>query len=106
MRVRSGLFAVGAALSLLGCGDAAKLDPIAERGRQVYMSQCTQCHAVDPAQAGAVGPPVKGASRALLEARVLRGEYPPGYAPKRSTRVMPPMSNLAPDLESLAAYLR
>jgi len=106
MRARSGLVAMAAALVLVGCGDTGKLDPLAERGRQVYMSQCTQCHAVDPAEAGAVGPPVKGASRALLEARIVRGDYPPGYTPKRSTKVMPPMPTLAPELESLTAYLR
>jgi hypothetical protein len=37
---------------------------------------------------------------------VIRGDYPSGYAPKRPTRVMPPMPTLAPDLAALAAYLR
>ena len=106
MTARAGLLALAAALGLAACGDSATQDPHAERGRQVYMSQCMQCHAIDPAQAGAVGPPIKGASRALLEAKVLRGEYPPGYAPKRSTKVMAPMPSLAADLDSLAAYLR
>ena len=70
------------------------------------MSQCTQCHAVDPAQAGAVGPAGQGRLPAFLEARGLRGDYPAGYTPKRSTRVMPPMPALAPDIDALAAYLR
>ena len=106
MTLRSGLLALAAALGLAACGDSARLEPLAERGRQVYLAQCAQCHAIDPAQAGALGPPVKGASKALLEAKILRGEYPPGYAPKRSTRVMPPMAALGPDLDPLAAYLR
>ena len=80
----------------------ATSDPLVERGRQVYMSQCTQCHATDPAQAGRSGPPSRGASKALLEAKVLRGDYPPGYAPKRPTKVMPPMPALAPDINALA----
>jgi mono/diheme cytochrome c family protein len=71
----------------------------------VYLSQCTACHAVDPAQAGPVGPELKGASRELLEAKVLRGTYPPGYTPKRPTSVMPPQPQLA-DLPALAAYLK
>jgi mono/diheme cytochrome c family protein len=94
------------ALALLaGCSEGGG-DPLAARGRQVYLSQCTQCHAVDPAQAGAVGPPVKGASRELLEAKVVRGDYPPGYQPKRPTKVMPPQPTLAPDIPALAAYLK
>jgi hypothetical protein len=49
---------------------------------------------------------VKGASRALLEAKVLNGSYPEGYAPKRPTRVMPAQPQLTGDIDALAAYLR
>jgi mono/diheme cytochrome c family protein len=105
MTIRPLALAVTAALGLTACGERSS-DPLVERGRQVYMSQCTQCHAIDPAQAGAVGPAVKGASKALLEAKLLHGDYPPGYAPKRPTKVMPPMPALAPDLGALVAYLR
>jgi mono/diheme cytochrome c family protein len=72
----------------------------------MYLAQCIQCHNVDPALDGPVGPAVKGASPALLEAKILRGEYPPGYKPKRTTRVMPPQPPLAPDIPALAAYLK
>lgn len=77
-----------------------------ERGRQVYLSQCTSCHAIDPGQPGPVGPEVKGASRELLEAKVLRGTYPPGYKAKRPTAVMPPQTQVAGDIAALAEYLR
>src|SRR5438477_4205474 len=90
MRPRLAFVAVLAALAG-GCSQSPS-DPLAERGRQVYLSQCTQCHAVDPSQSGPVGPPVKGSSRELLEARILKGSYPPGYKPKRATNVMPPQS--------------
>ena len=93
-----------AALGLVGC-ERQKLSPEAERGRLVYNSQCTACHAFDPSQPGAVGPEIKGSPRGLLEAKVLHGTYPPGYRPKRATRVMPPQPQLAPDLPALAAYL-
>jgi mono/diheme cytochrome c family protein len=106
MTVRPVLLALVAAVALSACGESKPADPLAERGRQVYLSQCSQCHAPDPAQAGAVGPPVKGASRELLEVKILRGEYPPGYQPKRPTKVMPPMPALAPDISALTAYLR
>lgn len=90
---------------LAACGGPA-LSPEAERGRQVYLAQCTACHAPDPARPGPVGPPVKGSSRELLEAKLLRGAYPPGYRPQRSTSVMPVQTQLAADVPALAAYLR
>jgi mono/diheme cytochrome c family protein len=98
--------AVLMALGAGACADGASLGPEAERGRQVYLAQCTACHATDPSQTGPLGPPVKGASRELLEAKVLRGTYPPGYAPRRPTAVMQPMPAVATSLSDLAAYLR
>jgi mono/diheme cytochrome c family protein len=93
------------AIAVVGCGPSSK-DPLVERGRQVYLGQCTSCHSPDPAQMGPVGPPVKGSSKELLEARLLHGSYPPGYKPKRPTSVMPPQPQLAPDVPALAAYLK
>jgi mono/diheme cytochrome c family protein len=96
-----------AALGGSACtGGGSALSPEAERGRQVYLAQCTACHATDPGQPGPVGPPIKGASQALLEAKVLRGTYPPGYQPQRPTAVMQPMPALAPSLPDLSAFLR
>ena len=90
-----------------GCGESPKsADPLTDRGRLIFAAQCTQCHATDPSQAGPVGPPVKGASVALLEAKIVRGEYPPAYTPKRPTKVMPPTPALASEIPALAAYLR
>ncbi|PYN00489.1 MAG: hypothetical protein DME08_03640 [Candidatus Rokuibacteriota bacterium] len=93
------------ASAVVGCGGPT-LDPEAERGRQVYLAQCTACHATDPAQAGPVGPPLKGSTRELLESKVLRGTSPPGYRPKRPTAVMPPQPQVANDIPALAAYLK
>ncbi|HEY7521095.1 MAG TPA: cytochrome c [Methylomirabilota bacterium] len=90
---------------LSGCADSGG-DALAERGRQVYLAQCIQCHNASPALAGPVGPPVKGASQELLEAKIVRGDYPPGYAPQRPTKVMPPQPGLAPEVPALAAYLK
>ena len=91
-------------LALAGCGEGAG-DAAAARGRTVYLAQCTTCHATDPARTGPVGPPVKAASRALLEARLLHAGYPPGYTPKRSSAAMPAMPQLAASIPDLAAYL-
>ena len=91
---------------LAGCSPGPALSPEAERGRQVYASQCTSCHSSDPAQNGPLGPAVKGSSRELVEARVVRGTYPPGYTPKRPSAIMQPMPNLAGSVDDLTAYLR
>ena len=81
-------------------------DPAAERGRQIYLAQCIACHNSDPTLAGPVGPPVKGSTRELLEVKLLKGTYPPSYAPKRPTNLMPPQPALAPEIPNLAAYLK
>jgi mono/diheme cytochrome c family protein len=103
--VTRGLVVAAAVLALAACG-REPLSAEAERGRQVYVSQCTACHAFDPSKPGPVGPEVKGSSRELLEAKVLRGSYPPGYTPKRPTAVMPPQPQVADELPPLAAYLK
>ena len=69
------------------------------------MGTCIACHNVNPAVDGAVGPAVKGSSRELLEARVVRGQYPTGYKPKRDTHVMPPQPAIAPSIDDLYRYL-
>ena len=36
---------------------------------------------------------------------MIRGEYPPGYTPKRPTAAMPRFAYLADKIDALAAYL-
>ena len=105
VRIASPVLVLASSIALAGCGGSSG-NPVADRGKQVYLSQCISCHAVDPAQAGGVGPAVKGSSRELLEAKLLRGAYPPGYKPKRPTQVMPPQPQLANDIDALAAHLK
>lgn len=99
--------AIGMALALAAlvaaCGGQDRT--AAERGRQAYTSNCIACHNPDPAQAGGVGPAIAGSSRELLEARILRAEYPSGYSPKHDTQLMPAQPYLAPQLDDLVAYL-
>lgn len=100
--------AVGLAIvaAAVGCGESPPANPLAERGRRVYLSQCIACHNADPAQPGAVGPAVKGATKSLLEAKVLQGTYPSGYKPKRPTRVMTPQPGMAAEIGALTEYLK
>ena len=99
--------AVVLAGALLGaCSESSTTDQAVARGRNTYQALCTSCHASDPSQPGPIGPPVKGASQTLLQAKILRGEYLPGYTPKRPTKLMPPMPQLENAIPDLAAYLK
>ncbi len=88
---------------------AAPVEPssegLAKQGRQIYLSSCIACHDADPTKDGALGPAVSGSSRELIEARIMRGEYPEGYVPKRETGVMIAMPFLEKQIPGLAAYL-
>jgi mono/diheme cytochrome c family protein len=76
-----------------------------ERGRRVYQANCIACHNPDPTQPGAIGPALAGSSEALLRAKVLHNEYPPGYEPKRTSHAMIALPHLENDIPALAAYL-
>ena len=80
-------------------------ESLKDRGRVAYMVNCSACHNPDPSLAGNLGPPVAGASLALLEARLLHNSYPEGYTPKRDSRVMIALPYLKDDIPALAAYL-
>ena len=100
------------ALALAACSkdsdqstESAK-SPDWARGRAVYVANCIACHSNDPSMDGPIGPALKGSSRELLEARVLTTTYPPGYKPKRPTKVMPQFPFLKDEIPALTAYLR
>src|SRR5436309_223291 len=76
------------ASAVVGCGGPT-LDPEAERGRQVYLAQCTACYATDPAQSGAVGPTVTRLTRLEAGRRVLDRTAAPGCAPRVPSGVRP-----------------
>ena len=99
------LLALAAGLACSAGEEGGPEAALAQRGAQVYQSNCTACHALDPAQPGPVGPPIAGSPLPLLEAKVLRNEYPPGHTPKRDTKAMIPLPHLEPELPAIAAFL-
>jgi mono/diheme cytochrome c family protein len=92
-------------LVLAACKQGSDADPV-ELGRRAYAANCIACHNPDPTRDGSVGPALAGSAPELVRARVLRAEYPAGYAPKRDTHLMPAQPFLASEVENLAAYLR
>jgi mono/diheme cytochrome c family protein len=104
MRIRS-LAAIG--IVGVACSPADdKLSPLALEGEKVYQNVCIACHNGNPNLDGALGPANAGSSQELLEAKVLRGEYPPGYTPKRpGSTTMPRFEFLADKIPAIAAYL-
>ncbi len=76
------------------------------RGKAVYLTNCAACHNRDPSKVGPVGPEINGSSQALLEAKLLRASYPPGYAPKRKSTAMPAQPYLRSTIPDLVAFLR
>ena len=102
-RLRLALLAILA----IGCARESEetADPAVARGEKIYRNICVVCHNADPNEPGSIGPAIAGASRELLEARLLHGEYPPGYTPQRTTQQMPRFEFLAPNIDDIAAYL-
>jgi hypothetical protein len=76
-----------------------------QQGKSVYMSKCIACHNIDPRKNGVTGPMINGASLELITYRVLKGTYPPGYVPKRKTKLMRPLPYLKDQLEVLHLFL-
>jgi mono/diheme cytochrome c family protein len=103
-----GVLGMGIAAASLGCSQQAsgpQLSDAARRGKAVYEGVCIACHNPNPALDGTLGPANAHAPRALVEAKVLRAEYPPGYTPKRTSKAMPAMPHLADKIDDLTAFL-
>jgi mono/diheme cytochrome c family protein len=75
------------------------------RGRAVYAANCAACHASNPKLQGSQGPDVWGSSKELLTARIINGNYPEGYKPKRESAIMPAMPHVKNDIDGLHAFL-
>jgi len=80
-------------------------EELAKQGRGAFMSNCIACHNQNPSQAGAVGPAIAGSSLELIEAKVMRNQYPEGYTPKRTSSAMVAMPFLEKKIPALHAFL-
>ena len=92
----------------IGCtksGPTSPADELVARGRVVYQTNCIACHNTNPHKPGTLGPEIFGSALDLVEARVMRGQYPPGYTPKRQTHQMVPIPQLKADIPALHAFL-
>lgn len=84
---------------------ATSNDPKVARGQILFSAHCISCHNANTALDGALGPAIKGSSLELVEARVLRGEYPAGYNPKRPTHIMQKLPLTEENVADIVAYL-
>lgn len=75
------------------------------QGEVVYRTNCIACHNTDPSKDGSVGPAIAGSSKELLKARLVDGNYPAGYTPKRDSHLMPQFPYLEKDIDALVTYL-
>ena len=76
-----------------------------EEGRRLYATNCTACHNANPKLEGAIGPAVFGTSLEVLERKIVHGDYPAGYSPKRPTKAMARLPFLKDEIPNLHAYL-
>jgi mono/diheme cytochrome c family protein len=98
------LILAGLAVVVSSCSQSEPLTA-AQRGKQVYLSNCILCHNPDPTKPGSQGPAIAGSSRELVEARVVHAAYPPGYTPQRTTKAMVALPHLASRVDDLTAFL-
>ncbi len=90
---------------LFFCKPEKELSALATEGKGIYMANCIACHNVNPKLEGAVGPSVGNSSFELLETR-MKGEYPPGYTPKRQSQAMTRFNLTYGQLKALEEYLK
>ena len=83
----------------------ANADPKIAHGQVLFAANCISCHNMNTSMDGTLGPALKGSSLELIQARVLRAEYPPGYPPKRTTHIMPKLPLTEENIKDLHAFL-
>ena len=78
----------------------------APNGSQIYTSKCIRCHNANPEKDGTIGPAVANSSYELIYQRTQFRSYPPGYKPKRKTKIMPKVPLTEAQIKALEMFLR
>ena len=78
---------------------------MADVGKVLFITKCTQCHNTDPSKTGAVGPDIADSSFELIKLKTQQRKYPTGYRPKRKTLIMPVIKLTDAQIESIRAYI-
>ena len=76
-----------------------------EKGRSVYFANCVLCHNSNPKKPGSIGPEVYGVSIDVLTQKIVSGNYPENYKPKRISKIMPSMPHLNKEISNLLAFI-
>ncbi len=99
-------------VALVGCKEQPPLseqEALVQKGKGIYVSLCIACHNLNPRLPGALGPDLAGSSLELLQAKVLKSQYPTNYTPKigaKNAKVqMPAMPFLEKDILAIHAFL-
>ncbi|MBE8394169.1 cytochrome c [Leptospira borgpetersenii serovar Hardjo-bovis] len=75
------------------------------QGKGLYLANCSACHNQNPAVDGTIGPAIQGSNFELLKARIVEGTYPPGYTPKRKSRIMTKLPLTDVQIRNIEAFL-
>lgn len=91
----------------LGCNKSEEIysPAVVENGKRLYETSCTACHSKEVGSDGDIGPSLYGSSFALLRTKILKGEYPDSYAPKRDTQNMGIINLKEEEIRAIYAYL-
>lgn len=84
--------------------------PELDKGRRAYISVCIQCHNKDPNLKGSIGPELVDAPFEVMQHKVKTGRYPdilpPGFVPKRKTKLMRPLPNYVKDVQAIYTWIQ
>jgi mono/diheme cytochrome c family protein len=81
-----------------------------DKGRRLYISNCISCHNKDPNVKGPIGPEIIDAPLEIMTAKIMTGKYPDllpeGFKPKRTTKLMRPITKLKDDIPAIYEYVQ
>ncbi len=101
---------LGALLGSLLFTQTVLADAVTDKGRRLYLSNCISCHNKDPNTKGAIGPEIVDAPIEVMTSKILTGVYPdplpPGFVPKRKTKLMRKIPQLKNDIPAIFAWVQ